>query len=229
MVWRIQTTWFLSRKLSPNLLAKMHHSRISHPFGYFDFWLFWLLVLISCCSKLIALFIASSTELPHCVQWPYPFRRQDVCDKGWKVVPVHWGSFPVEWVVLLMLHVITLLLYWSTIDLQCCVSFRCTAEWFSFICVCACVCVCVLCCAQLLSHIRLFVTSRTAACQAPLSMEFPRQEYCIGLLFPTPGIFPTQALNPCLLYWQADSLPLHQLGSVSLYLYIWIISHYRLL
>ena len=144
MVWRIQTTWFLSWKLSPNLLAITHHSRISHPFGYFDFWLFWLLVLISCCSKLIAVFIASGTELPHCVQWPYPFRRQDVCDKGWKVVPVHWGSFPVEWVVLLGLHVITLLLYWSTIDLQHCVSFRCTAKWFSFICVWVCVCCAVL-------------------------------------------------------------------------------------
>ena len=32
--------------------------------------------------------------------------------------------------------------------------------------------------------------------QAPLCMEFPRQEYWSGLPFPFPGIFPAQALNP---------------------------------
>ena len=30
---------------------------------------------------------------------------------------------------------------------------------------------------------------------------------------PSPGIFPTQGLNPRLLHWQADSLPLSHLGS----------------
>ena len=35
-----------------------------------------------------------------------------------------------------------------------------------------------------LSHVWLFVTPWTAACQAPLSMGFPRQEYCSGLPFP---------------------------------------------
>ena len=30
-------------------------------------------------------------------------------------------------------------------------------------------------------------TPWTVACQAPLSMGFPRQEYCSGLLFPSPG------------------------------------------
>ena len=33
------------------------------------------------------------------------------------------------------------------------------------------------CCAQSLSHVQLFVTPWTVACQAPLSMEFSRQEY----------------------------------------------------
>ena len=33
---------------------------------------------------------------------------------------------------------------------------------------------------------RLFVTPWTVACQAPLSMEFSRQEYWSGLLFPSP-------------------------------------------
>ena len=35
----------------------------------------------------------------------------------------------------------------------------------------------------------------TIDCQAPLSMGFPRQEYCSGLSFPPPGIFPTQGSN----------------------------------
>ena len=54
-------------------------------------------------------------------------------------------------------------------------------------------------------------------CQAPLSMEFPRQEYWSGLPFSTPeglllqGIFPAQGSNQsllCLLHRQADCLPL---------------------
>ena len=35
--------------------------------------------------------------------------------------------------------------------------------------------------------------------QAPLSMEFSRQEYWSGLPFPTPGDLPHQRSNPCLL------------------------------
>ena len=38
-----------------------------------------------------------------------------------------------------------------------------------------------------LSHVQLFVTAWTVAQQAPLSMEFSRQEYWSGLPFPTPG------------------------------------------
>ena len=41
--------------------------------------------------------------------------------------------------------------------------------------------------AQPLSSVQLFATPWTVACQAPLSMEFSRQEYWRGLLFPTPG------------------------------------------
>ena len=37
------------------------------------------------------------------------------------------------------------------------------------------------------SHVRLFVTPWTIACQAPLSMEFSSQEYWSGLPFPPPG------------------------------------------
>ena len=37
------------------------------------------------------------------------------------------------------------------------------------------------------SHVRLFETPWTVACQAPLSLEFFRQEYWSGLPFPPPG------------------------------------------
>ena len=49
-----------------------------------------------------------------------------------------------------------------------------------------------------------------------LSLGFPMQEYLSGLPFPSLGIFPTQGSNPCLLYWQAGSLPLSHQGSPTL-------------
>ena len=42
----------------------------------------------------------------------------------------------------------------------------------------------------MLSHVRLFVTPWTAACQTLLSMELSRQEYWSGLPFPTPEDLP---------------------------------------
>ena len=51
-------------------------------------------------------------------------------------------------------------------------------------------CVCVL------SHIQLFATPWTVAHQAPLSMEFPRQEYWSGLLFPSLGDLPDPGIEP---------------------------------
>ena len=41
-----------------------------------------------------------------------------------------------------------------------------------------------------------FVTPWTAACQAPLSMEFSRQEYWSGLPFPPPGDLPNPGIKP---------------------------------
>ena len=41
-------------------------------------------------------------------------------------------------------------------------------------------------CAQSLTHVQLFATPWTVPCQVPLSMGFPRQESCSGLLFPIP-------------------------------------------
>ena len=43
---------------------------------------------------------------------------------------------------------------------------------------------------RMLSHVRLFVIQWTIAHQAPLSMEFPREEYWSRLPFPTPGDLP---------------------------------------
>ena len=58
-----------------------------------------------------------------------------------------------------------------------------------------------------LSRVRLFVTQRNVAYQAPLSMGFSRQEYLSGLPFPFPGDLP----NPWIELWspalQADILP----------------------
>jgi len=39
------------------------------------------------------------------------------------------------------------------------------------------------------------VTPWTAACQAPLSMGFPRQEYWSGLPFPSPGDLPNPGIE----------------------------------
>ena len=49
------------------------------------------------------------------------------------------------------------------------------------------------------SRVPLFVTLWTAACQAPLSMEFSRQEYWSGLPFPTPSDLPNSGIEPTFL------------------------------
>ena len=55
-------------------------------------------------------------------------------------------------------------------------------------CMCACVC-------ESLSHVWLFATLWTVAHQAPLSMEFTRQEYWVSFHSFLQGIFPTQGSN----------------------------------
>ena len=72
--------------------------------------------------------------------------------------------------------------------------------------------------AQSLSRVSLFATSWTIARQAPLSLEFLRQEYWSGLHFLFQGIFPTQRSDSSLLHllpWQFASLLLSHLGSPS--------------
>ena len=77
-------------------------------------------------------------------------------------------------------------------------------------------------CVYVFSCFQLFATPWTEAHKAPLSMKFFRQEYwntrILGYLFLLQGIFPTQGLNPHLLwlwYLQANSLSLNHLGKCS--------------
>ena len=72
------------------------------------------------------------------------------------------------------------------------------------------------------SHVRLFMTLRTVACQAPLSMGFSKQEYWSGLSFPAPGDLPNPGIEPASLMasalageffststtWEAPKLPM---------------------
>ena len=57
---------------------------------------------------------------------------------------------------------------------------------------CAVLCCAVLCC----SVVSDSAISWTVVCQAPLSMEFSRQEYWSGMPFPTPGDLPDSGIEP---------------------------------
>ena len=63
-----------------------------------------------------------------------------------------------------------------------------------------------LCCALSLSHVWLFVTPRTVAPWAPLSMEFSRQEHWRGFPCPPPEDLPDSGIEPVSPTLQADSL-----------------------
>ena len=56
---------------------------------------------------------------------------------------------------------------------------------------------------QLCCHVQLFATPWTTACQAPLSIEFSRQEHWNGLPLPTPGDLPNPGKESAL---QVDPL-----------------------
>ena len=66
-------------------------------------------------------------------------------------------------------------------------------------------CVCVY--ISLFSHVPLFATPWTVACQAPLSMRLPRQEHWSGLPFSSPGDLPDPGIEPRSHALQAGSLP----------------------
>ena len=57
-----------------------------------------------------------------------------------------------------------------------------------------------------LSHVRIFATQWTAACQVPLSMGFSRQEHWSGLPFPSPEDLPNPGIEPGSPALQADAL-----------------------
>ena len=66
----------------------------------------------------------------------------------------------------------------------------------------------------LISCVPLFAThSLDCSLQAPLSMEFFRQEYWTGLPFPSPGYPPNPGIEPSSLALPADSLSLSHQGS----------------
>ena len=68
---------------------------------------------------------------------------------------------------------------------------------YIYMCVCVCVCVyvcvyiCLLACSVISDCLRPH-----RACQSPLPMVFPRQEYWSGLPFPSPGDLPNPGLEP---------------------------------
>ena len=66
-----------------------------------------------------------------------------------------------------------------------------------------------------LSHAQLFANPWAVVCQAPLSMEFSRQEYSSGLPFPSPGDLPNSWIKPCYPTLQVDSLPSEPPGKPS--------------
>ena len=75
--------------------------------------------------------------------------------------------------------------------------------------VCVCVCVCVL----------VTQSCPTLHSQAPLSMEFSRQEYWSGLPFPSPGDLPNPGIELKSPELQADSLPSEPPGRPGILLY----------
>ena len=75
---------------------------------------------------------------------------------------------------------------------------------------------------KLLSRVRLFATSWTVARQASLFMRFSRQEYWIGLPFPSPGDLPDPGIEPRSPALQGVSLPTELPGKPTKCIYTWI-------
>ena len=114
----------------------------------------------------------------------------------------------LEWVAILFSMVVPKWLYSNSIIFSMCISWHSSikksisislSHFFGI----------VMKWSESLSHVWLFETSWTVACQASLSMEFYRQEYWSGLPFPSPDlpnpvIEPRSPVAPAL---QANSLP----------------------
>ena len=69
------------------------------------------------------------------------------------------------------------------------------------------------------SYVRLFATPGTIAHQAPLPMEFSRQEYWNGKPCPPPGNLPDPGTEPAFPALKADSLPLSHWGNIYIHIY----------
>ena len=77
----------------------------------------------------------------------------------------------------------------------------------------------LLCMLNHFSHVRLFATLWTVACQPPLSMGSSRQEYWSGLPCPPAGDLPDPGIKPTSLALQLDSLLLiHREALCKIYL-----------
>ena len=61
-----------------------------------------------------------------------------------------------------------------------------------------------------------FATPWAIACQASLSMGFPRQEYWTGMPFPSPGDLPDPGIEAGSPVLQGDSLPSEPPGKGSI-------------
>ena len=78
---------------------------------------------------------------------------------------------------------------------------------------------CVCSCVRALRCVQLFATPLMITHQAPLSMEFFRQEYWSGLPFPPPGDLPKAGIepeSPAFLAWAGRSFTTAPLGNLSL-------------
>ena len=85
--------------------------------------------------------------------------------------------------------------------------------------VCLCVCVCVW---SHFSHVQLSVTTWIVACQASLSMGFPRQQYWSGLPFPSPKDLPNPGIKPVSLASPPSAGRFLPLVPIYIYTYIYI-------
>ena len=98
---------------------------------------------------------------------------------------------------------------WFTAVIWCLVE--CENVWY------ICMHVCVL------SHVRLFVTSWTVIHQAPLSMEFSRQEYWSGLSLPTSRDLPNPGTEPASPALAGEFYSTVHLGGSYFYLHIFML------